>query len=469
MREMIPEPFKSEATRWRQPPKNLLLITADHGESLGDHGERNHGFFLYHSTTRVPLIMRFPDGRGAGKQVGSVVRLIDVAPTLLALNGLPPLRAPDGLSLLDSIDKDLKLNLEAYSESVYPFRHFHCTPLVSLTTHDYSFVQAPRPEVYSSKVDFAELHNIAAEKRSVVQVLREKLRPFAEAVCNAMAPASAPETFAKLKSLGYVGGGSSAAGKLADPKDQIALYRLYQDALELQGSGRIAESVAGLQQVVSADPAIIGARIELGLALQRLHRDSEAVKQFESALRVDPRNALVHFNLGVSMSNLGNNEKAERELDLATALQPSFSRAFVARGLALARMGKLREGMASLTAALSIDAGDFDALYNRGNLLGALQQWDDSPRDLLQAVAIEPDSAPAHEALGTLAIHSGDDRGALREYQRAVALNPRSSTAHSGLGLLYLKLGQKDKASVELRKALDLDPNNADARDALKK
>jgi Flp pilus assembly protein TadD len=349
--------------------RTVLLITADHGESLGDHGERNHGFFVYHSTTRVPLIMSFPDGRGAGKRVVSVVRLIDVAPTLLAANNLPPLRASEGLSLLDSIDKDSKLSLEAYS----------------------------------------------------------------------------------------------------DPKDQIALYRRYQDALELQGSGRIEESAAGLQQVVSADPAIVGPRIEVGLTLQRLHRDSDAVKEFESALRVDPRNALVHFNLGVSLSNLGNDEKAERELDLATALQPSFSRSFVARGLALARMGKLREGVASLTAALTIDANDFDALYNRGNLLGALQQLDDSRRDLLQAVAIEPDSAPAHEALGTLAIYSGDDRGALREYQRAVALNPRSSTAHSGLGLLYLKLGQKDKASVELRKALELDPNNADARDALKK
>ena len=67
------------------------------------------------------------------------------------------------MSLLDSIDKDSKLNLEAYSETVYPFCHFHCAPLVSLTTQDYSFVQAPRPELYSSKVDFAELHNIAGE------------------------------------------------------------------------------------------------------------------------------------------------------------------------------------------------------------------------------------------------------------------------------------------------------------------
>ena len=404
------------------------------------------------------------------RRVGSVVRLIDVAPTLLAANGLTPLRAPDGLSLLDSIDKDSKLNLEAYSETVYPFRHFHCAPLVSLTTQDYSFVQAPRPELYASKVDFAELHNIAVERRPVVQDLREKLRPFAAAVRNAMAPAPAPETLAKLKSLGYIGGASSATGKLADPKDQIALYRRYQDALELQGSGRIAESVAGLKRVVSADPAIVGARIELGLTLQRLHRDSDAVKEFESALRVDPRNALVHFNLGVSLSNLGNNEKAERELDLATALQRSFSRAFVARGLALARMRKLREGVASLTTALSIDARRFRrALQPRESTGARSQQWDDSRRDLLQAVAIEPDNAAAHEALGTLAIHSGDDSGALREYQQAVALDPRLSTAHSGLGLLYLKLGQKDQASVELRKALELDPNNADARDALKR
>jgi choline-sulfatase len=447
--------------------RTLLVITADHGEGLGEHGERNHGMFVYHSTTRIPLIVRFPDGRGAGKHVASVVRLIDIAPTLLAGTRLPPLQSAEGTSLLEAIDNSSKLNVAAYSETVYPFRHFHAAPLLSLTTQDYSFIQAPRSELYANKVDFAETHNIATENRSIVADLREKLRPFADAVRNALASAPAPDILAKLKSLGYVGGASGLSGERIDPKDQIATYSRFQDALELEASGRISEGIASLKKVVSADPALLGARIELGLALQRIHKDSEAVEEFEAALRVDPKNALAHYNLCISLGNLRNDEKAERECDLAATLQPSFSRAFVARGLALARLGKLREAIASLDAGLSIDPEDFDGLYNRGNLLGAMQQWADSRRDLLKAVGVEPNSAPAHVALGTLDLYTGDQSGALREYQRAVALDPRSSSAHSSLGLLYRRLGQNEKAAAELVRAIELDPNNQDARQAL--
>jgi choline-sulfatase len=444
------------------PSQTLLVITADHGEGLGEHGERTHGFFVYHSTTRIPLIVRFPDGRAAGKRVASVVRLIDIAPTLLAAAGLPPLRSAEGTSLLEPTS-----NLAAYSETLYPFRHFHAAPLLSLTTQDYSFIQAPRSELYSNKLDFAETRNVATQNRSVVEDLREKLRPFADAVRSALASAPPPDILAKLKSLGYIGAVSGSSGERIDPKDRIAAYSRFQDALELEAAGHLDQAIAGLKQVVAADPALLGARIELGLALQRVHKDSEAAQEFEAALRVDPKNALAHFNLCISLGNLHNDAKAERECDMATALQPSFSRAYVARGLALARQGALREAIASLDAALAIDPADFDGLYNRGNLLGAQQQWPAARRDLLQAVAIEPNSAPAHVALGTLNLYTGDDNGALREYQRAIALDPRNSSAHSSLGLLYRRLGQNEKAAAELKKALDLDPTNQDARQAL--
>ncbi len=438
----------------------LLVITADHGEGLGEHGERNHGFFVYHSTTRVPLIVRFPDGRSSGKHVASVVRLIDIAPTLLAAAGLPPLRAPDGTSLLEAPPP----NLAAYSETLYPFRHFHAAPLLSLTTQDYTFIQAPRSELYSNKLDFSETRNVSAQNRSIVEDLREKLRPFADTVRSALAAPPPPDILAKLKSLGYIGGASGPSGERIDPKDQIAAYGRFQDALELEVAGHVDRAIAGLKLVVAADPALLGARIELGLALQRIHKDSEAVQEFEAALRVDPKNALAHYNLCISLGNLHNDAKAERECDMATTLQPSFSRAYVARGLALARLGALREAIASLDAGLAIDPADFDGLYNRGNLLGATQQWPAARRDLLQAVAVEPNSAPAHVALGTLDLYTGDETGALREYQRAVTLDPRNSSAHSSLGLLYRKMGQKDKAAAELTRARELDPNNQDAR-----
>jgi arylsulfatase A-like enzyme/tetratricopeptide (TPR) repeat protein len=449
--------------------KTILVVTADHGEGLGEHGESNHGFFVYNSTIRVPLIIRFPDGRGAGRRVASVVRLIDVGPTVLAVCGLSAFKAADGVSLLDAIERDAKLDLSAYSESVYPLRHFHCAPPMAWTTTDYSFIQAPRVELYAHRTDSAETHNITAQHPDVVREFRDKLRPFALAVSSAGASKASPDTLTKLKSLGYLGGSSVVASNLADAKDRIKLFGQYQAALAEEAAGRADRAIAQLEQVLAVDPDIIGARIELGLARQRMHQDQEAVKDFQTALRVDPRNALVHYNLGVSLSNLHDDDNALREFDLAAALEPSTSRALVGRGLAQARKGMIREAIASLTAALEIDRNDFDALYNRGSLLGMLRQWDGSWRDLNRAAEVEPGDARVHVALGTLHAHTGDNNGALREYERATALDPRSSVAHSGLGLVYRKLGQDAKGSAELSKALELDPRNADARVALGK
>lgn len=445
--------------------KTVLVITADHGEGLGEHGESNHGFFVYHSTTRIPLIVRLPNGLGAGKRIVPVVRLIDVGPTLLAAAGVSGLRGADGVSLLGAISMpDAKLILDAYSETVYPFRHFHTAPLMALTAGSYSFIEAPRQELYD---DQQQVHNILSQKPEIARNLSQNLRPFAEPLRNAMTLPVAPDVLAKLKSLGYLGGSAVATGKLADPKDRIKLFGEYQSALTAKEAGHVEQGIAGLERILSVDPAIVGARIELGLARQGLHQDEAAVKDFKAALAVDPGNALAHYNLGISLGNLHNDQGAIREFDLAVSLSPSFSRAFVGRGLAEARLGKLAEASGSLTAALAIDPNDIDALSNRGSLLGALGRWEECRRDLTKATEIAPENAAVHVALGTLDLNLKDTKGALREYERAVALDPRSSTAHSGLGFVYRSLGETSKATAELAKALELDPNNIDARAAL--
>ena len=435
----------------------LLAITADHGEGLGEHGESNHGFFIYHSTTHVPLIIRFPDHRTAGKRIAAVVRLIDIAPTLLAASGLKPLQPADGVSLMDAIDRNGRLDLSAYSETIYPFRHFHCTPLMAWTTPEYSFIQAPLEELYSNQTDPAETRNMAKQHPEIASDFSEKVRPFAAGLRNAMSQPLSSKTLAKLKSLGYLAGGSATGGKLNDPKDRIKLFAEYQEALAAEGAGHIEPAISGLEHVLSIDPAIVGARIELGLVRQRIHRDQDAVKDFTAALRVDPKNPLAHYNLAISLGNLHDDSGATKEFNVTIALNPSFSRAFVGRGLAEARLGQVPAAIASLAAALSIDANDFDALYNRGSLYGSVGKWDECRRDLAQAAAIEPGNAAVHVALGTLDLHLGDDRGALIEYQKAVSLDPRSASAHSGLGFVYRKMGEPEKASVEMQKALELD------------
>ena len=149
----------------------VVIVAADHGESLGDHGERDHGVFLYESVLRVPLILRAPDVRPA--RVASVVRLTDVMPTILDLLGLqaPPL---DGVSLLASLNGQ-PTDVDAYAESLYPRLH-GWAPLFSLRSDRFKFIDAPRPELYDLRLDPFEQRNIIEQRQELAAALRTRLR-----------------------------------------------------------------------------------------------------------------------------------------------------------------------------------------------------------------------------------------------------------------------------------------------------
>jgi arylsulfatase A-like enzyme/Flp pilus assembly protein TadD len=456
--------------------RTVLVITSDHGEGLGDHGEQNHGFFLYRSTTHVPLIIRFPERRYAGKRIGTIARLIDVAPTICSLLEVASPPTFQGRSLMPEItDHGGKPRppLPAYSETLYPYRYFHAAPLYSLRNENLVFIEAPRSELYDWRKDPAELHNLIKEKLAIASVMRGQLDALGASEHGPSAAPLTPELLEKLKSLGYVGAASSSSvprqgSSLPDPKDRISDYRQFQSAIELQSRGYARAAAERLEAIAAREPALIMVEIEAGLTRQRLHEDQIAVNHFNTALRVDPENALAHYDLAISLGNLHRDQEAERELELTLTLQPWFSRAATALGLAQARQGKLREALASFDRALAVDPNDFAALLNRGNVEFIMREWDKGRRDLDRAGALEPDSAEVHEALGTMWFYKGNLDAALQEYLHALRLAPLSSSAHSDLGLLYRKLGREGDALAELRRALDLDPNNREAQEGLR-
>ena len=454
--------------------RTLLVITADHGEGLGEHGEQTHGFMLYRSTTRVPLIIRFPDHRYAGKRINAIARLIDIAPTVCALLGVPTLPSFQGRSLAPGISGQERPAQSAYSETLYPYRHFHTARLYALRGDQFTFIQAPRPEFYAFHQDPAELHDLIHTNQAMANNLRGELDNLLASMANGPSPAPAsPEVLEQLKSLGYVGAPSLSKGQppfdssLPDPKDRISLYRQFQRVLELENKGDTRTAATGLERIASSDPALVMVQIEAGLARQQLHEDELAVEHFRAALLVDPENALAHFDLGVSLGNLHRLPEASRELELATKLQPSNSRAYTVLGINRAQQGELLAAIDSFDRALAIDPIDFDALLNRGNVHLMLREWDKGRQDLQRAVALEPDNASIHQALGTMEFYQGDLDGSMKEYRKAVDLSPRSSSIHSNFGLLYRKLGRDQDASAEFRRALELDPNNGEAREGL--
>jgi arylsulfatase A-like enzyme len=207
--------------------RTIVIVAGDHGESLGDHGEDDHGIFVYESTMHVPLVIRAP-GTGA-RRVGGVVRLTDVAPTVLELLGLP-VPAVDGTSLTSLMTgRATDLDLEAYAESRYPER-LGWSPLRSLRAARFKLIEAPTPELYDLDRDPFEEHNIYAERSAVALAMTKRLRVLAreETLTGAPELATVPTGLQeRLAALGYIGSGRAAATRPAsapapDPKDMIA-------------------------------------------------------------------------------------------------------------------------------------------------------------------------------------------------------------------------------------------------------
>ena len=453
--------------------RTALVVTSDHGEGLGDHGERNHGFFLYRSTTQIPLIIHVPNRARKGSRVNSTARLIDIAPTLTQIAGLPTPASFEGRSLWPEMEGQVLAPVAAYSETLYPYLHFHTSPLYAYRTHEYGYIQAPRPELYKI-TDVAELHDQATTQSALATSLQNQLSKLISSFPRAGASLPSSVGIQRLRSLGYLAGGTSSKRVVfpptsgADPKDRISLFRRFQDVLEAQTDRRTERAAAEIEQIAASEPELVIVQIEAGLARQRLGHNERAIEHFRKALATNPQNALAHYNLAVSLSNLGRFSDAERELNVSVLLQPWFSQAYTARGLAQGRLGKTQDALASFDRAIAIDMNDFMAWLNRGLLRAATGDFSKALMDLEKAIAIEPQSSEAHLALGTAAFDSGDTPRALEEYLRAIRLNPRSSSAHSELGILYVKQGKLADAKAQFEKALALDSRNKDAIEGLR-
>ena len=205
--------------------RTIVIVAGDHGESLGEHGETDHGVFLYDGVLRVPLMIRMPGARP--RRVADVVRLTDIMPTVLELLGLSR-QATDGVSLARVVKgESLSRDLESYSESLYPLR-FGWSGIYALRDSRFKFIDAPTPELYDLATDPLELHNIVHERPAVAAAMRRRVRAIAASNSAAPTPSGevSPDIRERLAALGYVAVGpiepALSSRRLPDPKDCIA-------------------------------------------------------------------------------------------------------------------------------------------------------------------------------------------------------------------------------------------------------
>jgi arylsulfatase A-like enzyme/Flp pilus assembly protein TadD len=409
--------------------KSLIVLVSDHGESLGEHGERTHGFFIYNSTLHVPLIVKMPGA--VPRVVQDEVSLVDVMPTVLqALKiRIPP--SVQGRSLLSpALGRPAETTSNLYAESYPPLLHFGWNRLRSLQSRGLKYIETTRPELYDTRTDPGELRNLAGARQAVAQEMSQRLQrmirrftPSAGTSASENEPTD-PALLESLRSLGYVAvsGGkvTDAAGKtLADPKDRVQVYELVSAALSDTQQGQYQDSLRKLREAEKTEPNSLTIRFLLARDYFRLNDFPRAAESFQSVLQLDPKDAVAAFYLGLS----------------------------------LLQTGKLDGAESSFKRALELDAANFNAAFNLGVVYSRRRRPEAAIAAFRRAVEILPDYTEAHEALGEMYLYLDRPEDAVRELERAVEIAPQMSKAHYQLGRAYAALGQQEKARIEFDRA----------------
>jgi tetratricopeptide (TPR) repeat protein len=461
----------------RELLKNALVVfLSDHGESLGDHGESTHGYFIYQSTLHVPLIIHWPATQSPHpKRIEEPVSLLDPAPTILQFAGVKRPAQFQGRSLLGLMEGGKSASSEEiYSESLYGHRHFGTSSLRCLRVAQFKYIEAPRPELYDLSADPRESRNLYSTRKSLALSLRERLLSFCARFATdgtaRDAQALSPEVVERLASLGYVAASAAHTDfpdSGPDPKDRIDAYERYGRALAAGSAGRVTEAIVMLRGLLAQDPGLNDVRVSLGLNEQKLADHADAVENFREVLKREPTNALAHFDLAVSYFALRRSDDALKELQVTLAISPSYTRAEELLGTIWIGRKAYDQAQAQFNHLLTVDPGNYTAHYNLGVLAALEGHWDEGVKQLQAALGADASSADAHNALGSVYLRKGNLERAQGEFTEAVRLAPESAWAHYNLGLVFRGQGRSDEAAREFRLALASDPQLRAAREAL--
>jgi choline-sulfatase len=463
--------------------KALIVLLADHGESLGEHGEQTHGFFIYQSTIHVPLIIHWPRRSPAyPSRVSAPASLIDVAPTILQSLHLSVPPQFQGKSLLALMDRNAPGSpREVYSESLYAHNHYGCSPLRGLQVGQYQYIDAPKREFYDLARDPRELDNLYGHDRALALAYQQRLLSLKSrfvAVHQATPKGLSPAVVERLSSLGYLavtGSHPANADAGADPKDMIVPYQETHRAIALAYSGQMAEAAALLAQVLARYPELTDTRNILGMYQMKLGRNAAAAESFRDVLKEDPASILAHLNLGRAYARIGRFNDAVREFKAVLAIgsdSPAYQQVTIPAqemlGTIWIELKNYPKAKAAFESLLAADPYDYIAHFNLGWLAASDGNFGESERQLRMALATEPKSAEAHNALGAVYLRENKLDEARQELETATRLDPKFARAYYNLGMVFAKQGNSIAAAEQFRKTLRLDPQFNAARQQLR-
>jgi arylsulfatase A-like enzyme/Tfp pilus assembly protein PilF len=409
----------------------LVVVTADHGESLGEHGERTHSLFAYESTLHVPLIVaEITPGRGESTARGIVidapVRHVDLLGTMLESAGATSWGG-SGVSLLRTINGARGAEPPSYFEAMSAAVTRGWAPLRGVIVGREKFIDLPIVEMYDLAADPKESNNVVHSRTDRARVLGETLKQF-----NVAPPVRArqetADTIERLRSLGYIGGGSATVREkytdADDPKRLVEIEQMLAAANEAWRAGRADEAAGLYKSIIAKRPDTEDAYRKLALVYWRAGRPQLAIDTLETALRNGVTQSEVRVKLGQYLAETGQAGKA--------------------------------------IALLEKDAGDDpDALIALGNAFVVAGRPADAVRTFNHLLGLDPNNALAHQNLGTAQLQGKDYRASEASLRRAVQLDPSLAGAYTALGVLLANTGRKAEAIDAWKRAAALGDQNA--------
>jgi arylsulfatase A-like enzyme/Flp pilus assembly protein TadD len=430
-----------------------VIVLSDHGEGLGDHGELEHGLFVYDEVIRVPWIMKLPASRSGGRQIAAPIQHLDLMPTLLTSAGLPPMPSLRGRDLTALLNHRGQLAPQGiYSEALYPRYHFGWSELLSLTDERYRFIKAPREELYDLDRDPDEKQNIVAERSQAASAMRSALDALVAGRAIDAPSAVSAEDRQRLAALGYVGTQSSSSSTqsgatLPDPKDMAPVLRKYREAVDLLEAREFADGADALGTVLKDNPGMTDVWLQYAGVLTKLGRDADALRAYQQVIRLKPEEPAGLLGATAALIALGRLDEAKQHAELAAKNSPGSAHENLAQ-IALARKDYAE---AQRQAALAAQADPQLPLpvYVRGLIQYHEQRYAEAVPLLLQAR-----DAWSARTIQTpdLRFYLGDALAKLERYPEAetafleeLRIFPGSVRARAGLALLYQATGKTDR------------------------
>ncbi len=439
------DPILAEGDKGR----TLVVLTSDHGESLGEHGEATHGIFAYEATLKVPLILYQP-GLLAPRVVPHPARHVDLAPTILDALGLAAPEGLDGRSLLDvAAGRAPATTTTSYFEALGGSLNRGWAPLHGVIHDRTKYVELPLPELYRLDGDPGETRNLASSEPQQLEALRAILAPLRAIDQGGPRSQETAESRERLRSLGYLTAAAAPKERYTvedDPKRLIALDTMLQEVVSLHLEGRTAAALARCRDVV---------RRRQGMALSLLHlaqleREAgnlvAAVAALRQAVASNPGDDVALALLGASLTQAGRAHEAADVLAVAARRRDPDVEVLATRALALAKLGSQQEALAELARARALEPQNAMLLVNVGTVHFMGGDPVRAREAFLAALASNPSLARAHSSLGMLAAEAGGIDEAVEHWRRALALDPREHEKLLGLSFLLWRQGRTKEA-----------------------